>query len=67
MKKVIAFTKYNKRTKTFTGTNLFTGEVLFKNTKKIPFKREDTIIYFGDGYNIHPSLWLNSWFEVSDD
>lgn len=57
------FVKLNLRTKKFSGTFFFSGKRVFKDLAKIPFKREDVIIYTGNGNNVHPSLWKDEWFE----
>lgn len=57
------FVKLNLRTKKFSGTEFFSGKEVFKNLAKIPFKKDEVIIYTGKGNNIHPSLWHDSWFE----
>lgn len=57
------FVKLNLRTKKFSGTEFFSGKKVFENLAKIPFKKDEVIIYTGNGNNIHPSLWHDSWFE----
>jgi hypothetical protein len=57
------FVKLNLRTKKFSGTEFFTGKVLFTDLKKIPYKKDAVIIYTGNGNNVHPSLWKDDWFE----
>ena len=58
---MIGFTKMNLRTKKFSSeaTN-------FKPTIKIPTKPNETVIYTGNGNNIHPTLWNPNWFEDVD-
>lgn len=57
------FVKINLRTKKFSGSEFGTGKPLFKNLAKIPYKKDEVIIYQGNGNNIHPSLWQDEWFE----
>ena len=57
------FVKLNLRTKKFSGTYFFSGESVFKDLKQIPFKKDQVIIYQGNGNNIHPSLWKDEWFK----
>lgn len=63
MKQTKIFVKLNLRTKRFSGSEFFSGKQVFTNLIKIPFKKQDVIIYTGDGNNVHPSLWKDVWFE----
>jgi hypothetical protein len=55
---VMAFTQFNLRTKKF--KSKATG---YKYVSKIPTPAKETIIYHGNGSNIHPTLWKWEWFE----
>lgn len=57
------FVKLNRRTKKFSGTDFFSGKELFKGLAHIPYKKEDCIIYTGNGNNLHPSHWCDDWFK----
>jgi len=58
------FVKYNKVTKLFSATDFISGNMLFKDLKQIPKEYgRKVIIYYGNGINIHPSHWLDKWFE----
>lgn len=61
--KQVVFVKLNLKTKKFSGSDFFTLKSLFKNVSKIPYKKENVIIYTGNGNNLHPSLWQDDWFE----
>jgi hypothetical protein len=65
MKKI--FVKLNLRTKKFSGTYFFSGKTAFKDLSQIPFKKQDVIIYTGNGNNIHPSLWQDKWFKTEGE
>lgn len=54
--------KMNLRTKKFSGFDFFSGRTVFINLAKIPFNKDDVILYTGKGNNIHPSLWKDEWF-----
>ena len=57
------FVKLNLKTKKFSGSEFFSGKPVFKDLKKIPYKKSEVIIYHGKGNNIHPSQWKDDWFE----
>lgn len=52
------FTKRNLRNKKFLSEA--TG---YQYVDKIPYSAKETVLYHGNGLNIHPTLWEASWFE----
>jgi len=54
------FTKLNRKTKKFKS-----AASNFKYTDKIVTQANETVIYHGNGNNIHPANWKSEWFEDS--